>query len=76
MCAITAAQRVMCWGSNLLGMLDVGGNSSAVPVPTAMQGLCVCNSQDMCTVCINAATLLPEGAVPSTGKVQPLNSCV
>lgn len=38
-CAVTASQKVMCWGSNG-GMLATGDDNSVVSVPTAMQGLC------------------------------------
>jgi alpha-tubulin suppressor-like RCC1 family protein len=39
-CAMTAAQRVLCWGYNTDGMLGVGISMMVITLPTAMQRLC------------------------------------
>jgi alpha-tubulin suppressor-like RCC1 family protein len=39
-CAVTASQRVLCWGSNIGDPLATGVDKNEVAVPTAMRGLC------------------------------------
>uniref|UniRef100_A0A383V630 Peptidase C1A papain C-terminal domain-containing protein n=1 Tax=Tetradesmus obliquus TaxID=3088 RepID=A0A383V630_TETOB len=39
-CAVTAAQRVFCWGDNQNGMLGIAASTDAITLPAAMQGLC------------------------------------
>jgi alpha-tubulin suppressor-like RCC1 family protein len=51
-CAVTASQRVLCWGSKFWGMLPIDGwreNSKwHIPLPTAMQG---CAPKGPCIAC-------------------------
>jgi alpha-tubulin suppressor-like RCC1 family protein len=39
-CAVTASQRVVCWGGNDYGMLATSVRDNEISLPTAMQGLC------------------------------------